>query len=74
LYATTKSRNERGVTITMKELLIDQLKQYLEEKEALMKKIVELMEKGEPYEEEAKKAAGKRIMIEAVIYELKKYE
>lgn len=57
----------------MKELLLEQLKEYKQKFNANKEECIELMKKGEPWQDHAKKGAGLKMMIEATIFELKKY-
>jgi hypothetical protein len=57
----------------MKDLLMEQLKEYKHKFDANQNECIELMKKGEPWQEHAKKGAGLKMMIEATLFELKKY-
>lgn len=57
----------------IKELLLEQLEEYQDKFNANKKECIELMKKGEPWQEHAKKGAGLKMMIEVTIFELKKY-
>ena len=57
----------------MKELLIEQLKEYQEEFNANKEECIKLMEEGRPWKEIAKKGAGLKMLIEVTLVEIKKY-
>lgn len=57
----------------MRELLIEQLGDYISQFKANKAECVALMKKGEPWTEHAKKGAGLKLMITATLVELKKY-
>ena len=57
----------------MKELLMEQLQDYLKQKKEIEIECITLMRVGNPWKERAKEAAGLKMMIEATLLEIKKY-
>ncbi len=57
----------------MKELLKEQLIDYQNQFNENKRQCLELMKKGEPWQELAKEGAGLKIMIETTILEISKY-
>ncbi len=57
----------------MKELLLEQLKEYTEKLEHNRAACLDLMKRGKPWEELAKEGAGYQQLRDACILELKKY-
>ena len=57
----------------MRELLIEQLKEYLSKFNANKEECIRLMKEGEEWREIAKKGAGLKLMIEVTLLEIKKY-
>lgn len=57
----------------MLELLKEQLQDYLEQKKAIEAECIQLMKEGKEWKELAKKGAGLKMMIEAILLEIKRW-
>lgn len=58
----------------MKEMLMEMLTDYLAKLEANKQECYALMKEGKEWQETAKKGAGLKLMIEATVMEIAKYE
>ena len=57
----------------MKELLMEQLQDYLKQKKEIDETCIKLMKEGKEWKKLAKKGAGLKLMIEHCLVEIKRY-